>query len=150
MLHTIHKLLLCLTGQSGKLEADSRNKTKIFKNCQNPMVFRDLRQGGFGILIFQKCQVDVILPIVDIPILSICCSIEGLNSHIHHLTYPNPTNIHTFYFNALRHLFQTSTNNSNGIWVLFMDVCKVWVPMRVYLSVQVLQGTANAQYWYIS
>ena len=27
---------------------------------------------------------------------------------------------------------------SKGISVLFMDVCNVWVPMRVYLSVKAL------------
>ena len=39
---------------------------------------------------------------------------------------------------------------SKGIWVLFMDVCLVRVPMMGYLSVQALKGAANAQYWIIS
>ena len=46
---------------------------------------------------FQKRQVDTILPFGDIPILSIYCTIQGLNTHIHHLTHPNTTNIHTLY-----------------------------------------------------
>ena len=47
---------------------------------------------------FQKCQMDTILPFGDIPILSICCTIQGLNTQIDHLMHPNPTNIHTLHF----------------------------------------------------
>ena len=39
---------------------------------------------------------------------------------------------------------------SKDIWVLFMDVVKVWVPLREYLSVQALYDAANALYWKIS
>ena len=39
---------------------------------------------------------------------------------------------------------------SKGIWVLFMDVFKVWVPLREHLSVQALYGAAIAFYWKIS
>ena len=38
---------------------------------------------------------------------------------------------------------------SKGIWVLFMDVFKVWVPSREDLSVQALFGAAIALYWKI-
>ena len=34
-----------------------------------------------------------------------------------------------------------------GIWVLVMDVFKVWVPPREHLSVQALYGATNASYW---
>ena len=34
-----------------------------------------------------------------------------------------------------------------GIWVLVMDVFKVWVPPREHLSVQALYGATNALYW---
>ena len=36
-----------------------------------------------------------------------------------------------------------------GIWVLFMDVFKVYVPLREHLSVQALFGAAIALYWKI-
>ena len=39
---------------------------------------------------------------------------------------------------------------SKDIWVLFMNVIKVWVPPREYLSVQALYDAANALYWKIS
>ena len=38
------------------------DKPKIFKKCNNSMIFRELIYGGFGIL-FQKCLVCEILPI---------------------------------------------------------------------------------------
>ena len=34
-----------------------------------------------------------------------------------------------------------------GIWVLVMDVFKVWVPPREHLSVEALYGATNASYW---
>ena len=40
----------------------------IFKKCHNPMIFRKLIKGGFGILMFQKCQVWGILPFEAFPI----------------------------------------------------------------------------------
>ena len=39
---------------------------------------------------------------------------------------------------------------SKDIWVLFMDVVKVWVPLREYLSVQALYDAAIALHWKIS
>ena len=39
---------------------------------------------------------------------------------------------------------------SKDIWVLFMDVVKVWVPPREHLSVQALYDAAIALYWKIS
>ena len=35
---------------------------KNFKKCNNSIMFRELLKGGFGILMFQKCQVCGILP----------------------------------------------------------------------------------------
>ena len=36
---------------------------------------------------------------------------------------------------------------SRGTWVLFMDLSKVWMRIRVYESVQALYGVANVLYW---
>ena len=36
---------------------------------------------------------------------------------------------------------------SEGIWVLFMDLFKVWMRIRLYRSGQALYGVANALYW---
>ena len=38
-------------------------------------------------------------------------------------------------------------NSSKGIWVLFMDLFKVWMRIRLYRSGQALYGVANALYW---
>ena len=38
-------------------------------------------------------------------------------------------------------------NFSRGIWVLFMDLFKVWMRIRLYRSGQALYGVANALYW---
>ena len=74
----------------------------IFKKCHNPMIFRELLMGGFGILMFQKCRVCIILTFKAFPIKSICFTIQGLNTHIHPQTHPNLTNIHTHYCYALK------------------------------------------------
>ena len=47
------------------------------------MIFRELLLGGFGILMFQKCQGGGILTFEAFPIKSICCAIQGLNTQIH-------------------------------------------------------------------
>ena len=49
------------------------------------MIFRELIQGSFGILMFQKCQVCIILTFKAFPIKSICFTIQGLNTHKHPL-----------------------------------------------------------------
>ena len=38
-------------------------------------------------------------------------------------------------------------NFSRGIWVLFMDLIKVWMRIRLYRSGQALYGVAKALYW---
>ena len=38
-------------------------------------------------------------------------------------------------------------NSSKGIWVLFMDLFKVWMRIRLYRSGQALYGVAKALYW---
>ena len=53
------------------------------------MIFRELIQGGFGILMFQNCQVCEILPPEAFPILSICYTIQGLSTPIHPYTHSN-------------------------------------------------------------
>ena len=85
---------------------------KKFEKCYNPMIFRERIQGGFGIWIFQKCQVHGILPFGVVPIQGISCTMHGLNTHIHPQTHPNPTNIHTLHLYALRHLLQVSQDKS--------------------------------------
>ena len=47
------------------------------------MIFRELLLGGFGILMFQKCQGGGILTFKAFPIKGICCTIQGLNTQIH-------------------------------------------------------------------
>ena len=41
---------------------------KKIKKCNNPMIFKELFLGGFGILMFQKCHVCGILPFEAFPI----------------------------------------------------------------------------------
>ena len=50
-----------------KLQGDPK-RPKNFKKCNNPMIFRELILDGFGILVFEKCQVCGILPFEDLPI----------------------------------------------------------------------------------
>ena len=61
---------------------------------------------------FQNCQVCEILRFGAFPQQSICCTIHGLNTPLHPSTHSNPTNIHTLYPNALRHLLQVSRDTS--------------------------------------
>ena len=56
---------------------------KTFQKCNNPMIFRELIQGGFGILMFQKCHVCGILPFEAFPIKSICFTIQRQNTQKH-------------------------------------------------------------------
>ena len=156
---------------------------------------------------FQKFQVRGVLPFEAFPILSICCTIQGLNTPKHPYMHPNPINIHTLHPYAHNALLQVSRDNLGqqqtptdtkrhqqtvpstpkgcsrmrggscwhwmafagvfwcltasfsvlwclemwggclasfwkGIWVLVMDVFKVWVPPREHLSVQALFGAA--------
>ena len=91
--------------------------------------------------------------------------------------HSNPTNIHKLHPNALRHVKDVwqfiSTSNgvcwclmtsftvlwclqmsegclrsfSRGIWVLLIDLFKVWMRIRVYRSVQALYCVPYALYW---
>ena len=114
------------------------------------MVFRDHRQGGFGILMSQKCQVNAILPLGDIPILSICCTLQGLNTQIHPHRNPNFTHVHKQHSDTLWIVCKCLEEVSESIKVKCMHVCGVWMLQMVYMSVQALYGAANAQYWIIS
>ena len=75
------------------------------------MIFMELILGGFGVLIFQKCQVYGILPSEAFLIQSICCTILGLNSQIHPQMHQN---LHTSINSAqipFEKLLPTSTDN---------------------------------------
>ena len=71
-----------------EIQGDSTRLSQVIffwrtKKCHNPMIFRELLLGGFGILMFQKCQVSGNLTFKACPINSICCTIQGLNTQIH-------------------------------------------------------------------
>ena len=60
---------------------------------------------------FQKCQMDTILPFGDIPILSICCTLQGLNTQIHHHRNPKLSHVHKQHSDTLWDTLRTSPNN---------------------------------------
>ena len=98
----------------------------------------------------QKCQVDAVLPFRDIPILSICCTLQGLNTQIHPHRNPNFTHVHKQHSDTLWIVFRCLEEVSESIKVKCMYVCWVWMRQMVYMSVQALYGAANARYANIS
>ena len=50
-------------------------------------------------------------------------------------------------FYCLQMLKGCLRNFARGVWVLYMDLFKVWMRIRLYRSGQALYGVANALYW---
>ena len=81
---TAHCSVLMLQGDPKRLsQVFFSDKPKKIKKCNNPMLFKELLLGGFGILMFQKCHVCGNLPFGAFPINAICFAIQGLSNHIH-------------------------------------------------------------------
>ena len=110
---------------------------------------------------FQNCQVCDIMPFGAFPIKSICSTKQGLITPLQPYKHSNLKNIHTQMLSFI-HLLQVSrgisgqqqtpnktnrpTEVSPVVSVLFINLFEVWFRIRVYRSVQALNGVATALY----